>query len=109
TASSFVTRTVAYPVFVNDSVTCIGAAIDKPVRYHNVNPEDHRRAMLAAGLPPFMVEALDEQAAERRRHPESLVELNTHALFGVKPTTFAEFAQRCAAAFGGEALAKQAS
>src|SRR5262249_40671476 len=77
--------------------TCIGAAIDKPVRYHNVNPEDHRRAMFAAGLPPFMVEALDEQAAERRRHPESLVELNTHALFGVKPTTFVEFARRCAA------------
>ena len=84
---------------------CIGEAIGKPVRYHNVNAEDHRRVLVAAGLSPFMVDALDEQAAERRRHPESRVELGTHALFGVKPTTFAEFARRHAAAFRGEAPA----
>jgi len=88
---------------------CIGEAIGKPVRYHNVNAEDHRRALLAAGLPPFMVDALDEQAAERRRHPESRVELGTHALFGVKPTTFAEFARRHAAVFRGKVLAENLS
>jgi uncharacterized protein YbjT (DUF2867 family) len=81
---------------------CIGEAIGKPVRFNNVSPEDHRRALLAAAVPPFMVDALDEQAAERRRHPESRVELRTHALFGVKPTTFAEFAQHHAAVFRGE-------
>src|SRR5262249_38157954 len=85
--------------------TCIGAAIGKPVRYHNVGPEDRRRALLAAGLPPLMVDALDEQAAERRRHPESRVELAAHAAFGVKPTRFAEFARRHAAAFRGEPVA----
>lgn len=82
----------------------IGEAIGKPVRYQNIAPEERRRAMVAAGLPPFMVEALDEQAAERRRRPESNVDLGTHDLFGVRPTTFAEFARRNAAAFRGEAV-----
>src|SRR5262249_51677537 len=88
---------------------CIGEAIDQPVGYHKVDAEDHGRALLAAGLPPFMVDALDEQAAERRRHPESRVELGTHALFGVKPTTFAEFARRHAAVFRGKVLAENLS
>ena len=90
---------------MSEIAAAIGEAIGKPVRYQNVSPEDRRRAMLAAGLPPFMVDALDEQAAERRRHPQSRVELGTHELFGVKPTTFAEFAKRHAAAFRGEAAA----
>jgi len=81
----------------------IGAAIGKPVRYQNVSPEDRRRALEAAGLPSFAIDALDEQAAERRRHPESRVDLGAHTLFGVKPTTFAEFARRHAAAFRGDA------
>ena len=83
----------------------IEEAINKPVRYQNVSPEDRRRAMLAAGLPPFIVDALEEQAAERRRHPQSRVELGTHELFGIKPTTFAEFARRHASDFRGEAKA----
>lgn len=85
---------------------CIGETIGKPIRYQNVSPEDRRRALLAAGLPPFLVDALDEQAAERRRHPESRVDLGTHALFGVKPTTFAEFARRHTAIFRGEEQAE---
>jgi uncharacterized protein YbjT (DUF2867 family) len=83
----------------------IGTAIGKPVRYQNVSPEDRRRALEAAGLPTFTIDALDEQAAERRRHPESRVDLGAHTLFGVKPTTFAEFARRHAAAFRGNAQA----
>lgn len=84
-----------------DIAASISAAIGQTVRYQNVNPEERRRAMLAAGVPPFTVDALDEQAAERRRHPESRVDVGTHELFGVEPTTFAEFARRHAAAFRG--------
>ena len=90
---------------MSEIAAAIGEAIGKPVRYQNVSPEDRHRAMLAAGLPPFMVDALDEQAAERRRHPQSRIELGTDELFGVKPTTFTEFAKRHAAAFRGEAAA----
>ena len=85
--------------------SAIREAINKPVRYQNVSPDDRRRAMLAAGLPPYSVDALDEQAAERRRHPQSGVELGAHELFGVKPTTFAEFARLHAVNFRGETQA----
>lgn len=80
----------------------IGEAIGRTVRYQNVSPKERRRALVAAGLPGFMLDALDEQAAERRRHPQSLVDLDAHELFSVRPTTFAEFARRHAAAFRGE-------
>jgi len=79
----------------------IGEATGKPVRYQKTSIEEHRRGMEAAGLPPFLVDALIEQALERLRHPQSRVELGTHELFGVKPTAFAEFARRHAAVFAG--------
>src|SRR5262249_40162581 len=85
---------IAYPV-----QRC--EAIGKPVRYPNISPEERRHGMRAAGLPPFMIDAVHEQTLERLRHPESRVELGTHELFGVKPTTFAEFARRHAAVFAG--------
>jgi uncharacterized protein YbjT (DUF2867 family) len=87
------------------SMTEIAAAISEAagrlVRYQSISPEERRRAMQAAGLPSFIVDALHEQALERLRHPESRVDLGTHELFGVKPTTFAEFARRNAAVFAG--------
>ena len=87
---------------MTEIAACIGEAIGRAVHYQNVSQEDRRRMLIAAGLPPFMVDALDEQAAERRRHPQSYIELGTHELFEVKPTTFAEFARRHASAFRGE-------
>ena len=56
-----------------DVAAIIADAIGKPVRYENISPEDRRQAMEAARVPSFMIDALDEQAAERRRHPESRV------------------------------------
>jgi len=84
-------------------VAAISRAIGKPLRYQKTNIEEHRRGMEAAGLPPFIVDALIEQTLERLRHPQSRVELATHKLFGVTPTTFAEFARRHAAVFAGTA------
>jgi uncharacterized protein YbjT (DUF2867 family) len=81
----------------------IGEAIGKPVCYRNVSLKERREALRASGMPQFMLDALDEQASERRRHPESRVALSTHELFGVKPTTFAEFAGRHATVFRGDA------
>ena len=79
----------------------IGEATGKPVRYQKTSIEEHQRGMEAAGLPPFVVDALIEQARERLRHPQSGVELGTHELFGVKPTTFEKFARRHATVFAG--------
>lgn len=80
----------------------IGKAIGKPVHYRSIAPEDHRRAMAAAGLPSFTIDALGEQAAERRRHPESNVDLGAHKAFGVEPTRFEQFARRHAVIFRGD-------
>lgn len=79
----------------------IGKAIDKPVRYQSIDPEAHRCGMEAAGLPPFMVDALGKQAAERRRHPESHIDLEAHKTFGIEATRFDQFAKRHAVQFRG--------
>ena len=58
--------------------------------------------MLAgAGTEPYFADALDELFSERRKGAESTVRLHTHERFGVRPTTFAEFAARNASVFGG--------
>ena len=80
----------------------ISRVVGRTIRYVNVSPEERRTALLAAGLPAQFVDDLDDQAAERRRHPESQVCLDAHALFGVRPTRFAEFAERHAAEFRGD-------
>jgi uncharacterized protein YbjT (DUF2867 family) len=64
-----------------------------------ITPEERMTAMLAASVPAGFAEDLYDQAVERLKHPRSGVSLHTHAAFGVKPTTFAEFASRHAATF----------
>jgi uncharacterized protein YbjT (DUF2867 family) len=85
----------------------ISEAIGKTVRYVNVTDAERRQALLSAGTPPYFADAIDEQARERRRCPESRVHLDTHEAFGVRPTTFAEFARRNAAVFRGDARLPQ--
>jgi uncharacterized protein YbjT (DUF2867 family) len=84
----------------------ISVAIGGAVRYVNVSPDDRSRALLSAGLPSYIVDALDVQASERRKEAtgEGVVHPETHIALGVRPTTFAEFARRNAAAFRGEAM-----
>jgi uncharacterized protein YbjT (DUF2867 family) len=77
----------------------LSQALGRPIRYVNVSLAERRQMVLARGTPPEVADALDEQAAERRKYPESRVYLGTHALFGVEPTPFIEFARRNADAF----------
>ena len=80
----------------------ISLAIGKTARYVNITPEERRQKLLAAGIPPYVVEAVDIQLNERRKGVESRVYSETHEALGIHPTTFAEFARRNAAAFRGE-------
>jgi uncharacterized protein YbjT (DUF2867 family) len=80
----------------------ISAALGKTIHYVNVSPLEKRNAMAQAGVPSFFLDAIEELFAERRRRRKSKVDLGTHEVFGIRPTTFAEFAQRDAAAFRGE-------
>jgi uncharacterized protein YbjT (DUF2867 family) len=81
----------------------LSAATGKPIRYVNVAPEDARKAQLAAGMPPYLVDALAELFAERRRGKEAQVSPMAQQILGRPPTSFAQFAARNAAVFRGEA------
>ncbi|KAA2240698.1 NAD(P)H-binding protein [Chitinophaga agrisoli] len=71
-----------------------------PVRYAAISIEERSQALLAAGLPPFFVEAVAAQTAERCKHPQARIDLNTHRLFNVTPTTFEQFVLHHAMDFG---------
>jgi uncharacterized protein YbjT (DUF2867 family) len=84
----------------------ISGAVGKSVRYVAVSPIQRRQALIAHGIPAEFTDALDAQVEERLKGGiESQVDLSTHRLFNVKPTTFFEFAQRNAEAFGQAAAA----
>jgi uncharacterized protein YbjT (DUF2867 family) len=83
--------------------TRLSAASGKNIRYVNVPPEDARKAQLAAGMPPFLADALFELFAERRKGMEARVWPDSERLLGRRPTSFEEFARNNAAAFRGEA------
>lgn len=80
----------------------LSAATGKTIKYINVPPEDVRKAQLAAGVPPYIADALAELFAERRKGKESHVWPIAQTLLGRRPTSFAEFAAGNAAIFRGE-------
>jgi uncharacterized protein YbjT (DUF2867 family) len=82
----------------------ISRAIGRTVQYVPISPEQRRQALIAHGIPAPIADALDKQVEERLKGGiESQVDLSTHRLFNVKPTTFLAFAQRNAEAFGAAA------
>jgi uncharacterized protein YbjT (DUF2867 family) len=97
------------PLTMSEIAEQISQAIGRTIRYVNVTLEERRRTLLAAGLPPYFVDALDDQTRERLKRPESRVCLGAHEAFGVHPTTFVEFARRNAAVFRGESVPAAAS
>jgi uncharacterized protein YbjT (DUF2867 family) len=81
----------------------LSAVTGKTIRYVDVPPEDARKAQLAAGFPPFLADALFELFAERRKGKESEVFPTLGTVFGIKATSFEDFATCHAAVFRGEA------
>ena len=98
----------AYPLTGPESLTMaevaakLSAVTGKSIRYVDVPPEEATKARLAAGMPPYLAEGLDELFAERRKGKESKVWPTIEEVFGRKPTTFDEFASRNAAIFRGQ-------
>ncbi len=84
----------------------LSAAAGKTIRYVNVPPEDAKQAQLAAGMPPYLVDALAELFAERRNGKESRVYDTVAKLLGRPAATFDQFAARHAAVFRGEPPAR---
>lgn len=69
------------------------------IRYVPIPWAEREAAMSAANLPSYFIDAIAEQTAERIRHPEAVIDISTHQLFDVKPTRFAQFAERHASIF----------
>ena len=84
----------------------LSLALGKTVRYVNIPPAERTRALLAAGVPSYIADALDVQASERRKGAtgEAVVHPETHIALAIRPTTFAEFARRNAAELRGEVV-----
>jgi uncharacterized protein YbjT (DUF2867 family) len=80
----------------------LSAVTGKTIRYVNVAPEDAMKARLAAGVPPYLANALDELFAERRKGKESQAWPTVEQVFGWRPSGFDDFARRNAAIFRGE-------
>jgi uncharacterized protein YbjT (DUF2867 family) len=88
-------------VTMADITERISRATGRTVRYVPISAEQRRQALIAHGIPAPIADALDKQVEERLKGGiESQVDLSTHRLFNVKPTTFLEFARANAAAFG---------
>jgi uncharacterized protein YbjT (DUF2867 family) len=80
----------------------ISHAAGRRVRYIAISPAERQQALIAHGVPAEFADALHKQVHERLKGgAESQVDLSTHRLFNIRPTTFLEFARRNAEAFGG--------
>ena len=84
----------------------LSSVTEKPIQYVNVAPEEAKRANLAAGMPPYLVDALVELFAERRQGKEAHVSPAIPTMFGWQATSFDAFAARNAAIFRGEQPAR---
>jgi uncharacterized protein YbjT (DUF2867 family) len=86
-----------YPLTGPDSLSMaevaekLSAATGKTIRYVNISPEDATKNRLAAGMPPYTAEALDELFAERRKGKEAQVSPVFESIVGRRPTSFDEF------------------
>lgn len=100
-----------YPITGPEALTMaqvsekLSSATGRPIGYVDVPPEDAKKARLAAGMSPYMADALDELFAERRKGKESQVSNVIPSVFKRRATSFDEFAARHAAIFRGEAPA----
>jgi uncharacterized protein YbjT (DUF2867 family) len=101
-AGAIISMTGPEALTMADVADRISHVIGKAVRYVPISRAQRRDALIAHGVPVEIADALDEQVKERLKGGiESQVDLSTHQLFNVKPTTFLEFAQRNADAFRG--------
>jgi uncharacterized protein YbjT (DUF2867 family) len=84
---------------MTQAVDEISRATGANFTYRPVTLEQKRRDLAAAGLPSEALDLLDELFSERARCTTSYVDISTHELFGVQPTTFAQFARKHTAEF----------
>ena len=86
---------------LNDIAAQLSKALGRTIHYVNVTPEQERQQLVSFGMPEQLADAVNELYSERRKGSESKVLLETQKLFGIRPTTFAEFVAQNAEVFQG--------
>jgi uncharacterized protein YbjT (DUF2867 family) len=87
---------------MNEVAEKFSAVLGRKIIYINIAPSDAKRNQLAAGVPQYTADALEELFAERRKGRESQVYNTMEEVFGLKPTSFEEFIVRNLPVFKGE-------
>ncbi|HEX4407047.1 MAG TPA: NAD(P)H-binding protein [Polyangia bacterium] len=77
----------------------IGAVIERPLRFEPISDDEARRALLTAGMPPAVVEALVTLWREVREGLVATVTDTVEAVTGAKPASFDQWATENVAAF----------
>jgi uncharacterized protein YbjT (DUF2867 family) len=86
---------------MHDIAAHISQAAGRTVRYVPVSRSQRREALIRHGIPNIFADALDKQVEDRLEGGvESHIDLSSHELFQVEPTTFLDFATRNAQTFG---------
>lgn len=86
---------------LNDIAAQLSNALGRTIHYVNVTPEQERQQLVSFGMPEQLADAVNELYSERRKGSESKVLLETHQLFGIRPTPFAEFVAQHVEVFQG--------
>jgi uncharacterized protein YbjT (DUF2867 family) len=94
---------------MDDIAATLSRIAGKMIRYVPVSWNERAAALSAAGLPDYFLDALEEQAAERVRNPEAIVDTSTHQLFDLTPTAFSKFSIDHATIFNQDPLPQKIS
>jgi hypothetical protein len=84
---------------MEEACSIISAAAGVMIRYNNVTLSEYEAILLSMGLPKERLPILMQISKQRMKCIDSHVKLETHKLFGVRPTNFAEFIYKNQAAF----------
>lgn len=86
----------------------LSAVVGKPIRYIDIDPRIKRQRLIDNGIPSRFADDMDDLFRLRREGgPESQVHLEIFELLHIRPTSFAEFAERSADVFRGAATPAQ--
>ncbi len=78
----------------------LSEALGTPIAYHGIPMEAYRQRLITAGAPQHVADQLICLWTQRNKCVRSHIKLDTHREFGIRPTTFTEFAYRNTVAFG---------
>lgn len=84
---------------MEEACAIISEAINRKVTFNDISLEDYKSMVSGIGAAGKTLEILMQVSKERRKCTNAGVKLETHQLFNIRPTNFAEFIYRHKSAF----------